>query len=148
MQYRETMELPAVEHNIVKPDFCGDMETARKNFKKAAVIYTKALLPVDEFPGYLTFITEIFVILVSTITTGKEKQMSPEKRIEIFLKCYLIAAGYGMQDYDSDQRKAIGCFVRNLMTYISVQQVSKTMYGLLLDFIHDHEEATAAQSHQ
>lgn len=139
------MKFPEVVHPLDEFFLCSDMETARANFKTRAAIYANALLPVDESPSYAEFIIEVVVPLLTTVTTGTEaeQQMSPERRIRLFFKCYLIAAGYGMQDYNSDQRKALECFVRHLMMYNSAEHVSYAVYDLLLDFIHDHEEATA-----
>lgn len=140
------MNFPEVVHPMNEIDFCSDMETARANFKTGAAIYANALLPADESPGYAEFIIEVVVPLLTTVTTGTEaeQQMSPKRLITVFFKCYLIAAGYGMQDYSSNQRKALDCFVQHLMMNNSAEHASYAVYDLLLDFKHDHEEATAA----
>lgn len=101
-------------------DFCTQPGTALEKFIEETTTVVNTLFPPKDHPGYLDFVTKIFVVLITMKGTIDEKPTFNEKRIELFLESYLTAVGYGIKDNISnanrDHQPALFCYVQELMS--------------------------------
>lgn len=138
------MDRPELEHSAKEDelDFCGDPDTARAKFKEGAAAFLSNLLPMKDAPGYLDFVKQIVVDLVTSVNDANT-QMTPQMRVEIFLKCYLIAEIDGMKDRKAEVRLLLDCFVGKLMLITDYQKMAEATFDLIHSIFLEREESSS-----
>lgn len=120
-------------------DFCNHPETSSETFIKGTTTIVNTFFPPKDHPGYSKFMTQIFVALIKMTGTDAGGHTSNGTRFKVFLECFLIAAGQGMKDRNSEQRKSLECFAQQIMSRPRDDKLLNAIFDLLRDFIHTHE---------
>lgn len=124
-------------------DFCANPAAARQSLKTAITSFVNTILPPENNHGYLTFMTEIFCVLITFDKNGSGEEIKKfhTKRLKWFLECFFIAAVPGMKIPGSRQRNALGCITEQLMK-LPGNRLDRATYESVLAAIRDSGKRT------